>query len=395
MWLIDRDTDGVNTKRTPLPAPLRDALVRWYVGKGVRADEEAGIELVQQARIGKKWIACDCLEHFESPPILTPAFLSEAETYYLRRLTGSGRPEHKPACPFFRDAATNRISEVRSAAMAAEPAEGYFEVLRPAPEKLAKRPENETIDDRTRQAAVPRLARLLWRLMDLAGVARISSPVVGHKSSISGEFSSLVRAAARINVAPGVELGRVLWTHAEGLHSGRAFERLGRLKQSWPRGHASQGFLILFSPRVHGHVIEVAGGDPVMVANRVQSSATRDNKVSGPFLVLVVLGEYPEAKGFAALRAYAQPIFSGRHFFPILSDGDREIVREVFRARSILESRGIHFHFERPLFDMATPLGLCRPEFLVEARSVLTGAPSCWIRLVRPPLPSLRCDFVS
>lgn len=163
MWLIDRQGDGQKGRRIPLPDLVRSALVRWYMGEGSRGDEEAGIALVQQARIGAKWIACDCLGPDTRPPVLTPAFLSEAETYYLRRLTGADRPEHRPQCPFFREQATNRISEIRTPHSPADPPEGYFEVLRPAPEKLAQKPQADSIDDRTRNATVPRLARLLWR----------------------------------------------------------------------------------------------------------------------------------------------------------------------------------------------------------------------------------------
>src|SRR3546814_6896348 len=100
--------------------------VRWYAGKGSRHDEEAGIMLVQQARIGEKWIARDCLQSGESTPILTPAFLSEAETYYLRRLTSTDRPEHHPDCPFFREQDTNPISEVHHPDSAAHPPIGSF-----------------------------------------------------------------------------------------------------------------------------------------------------------------------------------------------------------------------------------------------------------------------------
>src|SRR3546814_9943121 len=103
MWLIPLRTNGLGSGRIPLPQPVRDALVRWYAGKGSRHDKEAGIMLVQQARIGEKWIACDCLQSGESPPILTLAFLYEAATYYLRRLTSTDRPEHHHDCPFFRE----------------------------------------------------------------------------------------------------------------------------------------------------------------------------------------------------------------------------------------------------------------------------------------------------
>lgn len=101
MWLVDRDSDGLSGERIALPSPLRTALVRWYIGIGDRGDEEAGILLVQQARVGGKWIGCDCLGEDAPPPILTPAFLSEAETFYLRRLTGASRPVHRLDCPFF------------------------------------------------------------------------------------------------------------------------------------------------------------------------------------------------------------------------------------------------------------------------------------------------------
>jgi hypothetical protein len=161
MWLVDRDTSGEGPDRIPLPGPLRAALVRWYVGDGDHGDEQAGIRLVQNARVGHKWLACDCLGRGIAPPILTPAYLSEAETYYLRRLTGTKRAEHRDDCPFFRDQATARISEVRTRHAPAKPPEGFFEVLKPAPEKLSQRPEDDSTDDRTRNAATPKLARQL------------------------------------------------------------------------------------------------------------------------------------------------------------------------------------------------------------------------------------------
>lgn len=185
MWLIHRDTDGNSRDRIPLPVPLREALVRWYVGEGSFHDEQAGVTLVQNARIGQRWIACDCLGHDKAPPILTPAYLSEAETYYLRRLTSTKRPEHRAECPFFRDQATNRITEVRSQNTPTDPPSGFFEVLRPAPEKLSQRPDDDSLDDRTRNASTPRLARLLWRLLDNAGCNRIAPLSLGYEWSIT------------------------------------------------------------------------------------------------------------------------------------------------------------------------------------------------------------------
>lgn len=374
MWLIDRDTNGVGGRRILLPPPLREALVRWYVGEGSRGDEEAGITLVKNARIGAKWIACDCLAADHAPPILTPAFLSEAETYYLRRLTSTKRPEHREDCPFFRDQVTHRITEVRSRETPADPPAGFFEVLRPAPEKLAQRPEEDPSDDRTRHASVPRLARLLWRLIDAAGTNRV--PPEQHESepaSIKREFEALGRAAAKIEIAPGIQLGRAFWTHANALHSRRAYAMLRQLAKRWPNGHAPQGFMALFSPQFRGHVVDVPGAEPIHVANRVQSPSVRGNLIKGPFLVLVVAGEYPEAHGYAPLRAYAQPIFSGQRFVPIDSEFERSVLRELLAARRQLDHAGIDLAIEKPVFDRLTTQGACRPDFLLEAHSRATG----------------------
>ena len=373
MWLIERETDGHGPNRIPLPVPLREALVRWYVGEGTIRDEQAGITLVQNARIGHRWIACDCLGAKEPPPILTPAFLSEAETYYLRRLTSTKRPEHRPDCPFFREQVTSRLSETRSHTTPADPPSGFFEVLRPAPEKLAQRPEDDAVDDRTRTASVPRLARLLWRLMDNAGSNRIAPLAYGAEWSIKESFGAIGRAASRIEIAPGIELTRALWTHARPLQAKVVYAALRELAPKWPRDHAPQGFVLLFAPSFRGHEIHVPGGEPVTIANRVQSPSVRGNRIGGPFLVLVVAGEYPEAHGYAPLRAYAQPIYNGRLFVPVDSDFERRVLAQILACQRTLHARRVDLAIGKPLFDTMTPAGPCRPDFILEARSRVTG----------------------
>lgn len=373
MWLIHRDTDGKGPNRIKLPQPLREALVRWYVGQGTFHDEQAGITLVQNARIGHRWIACNCLGAEAAPPILTPAFLSEAETYYLRRLTSEKRPEHRPDCPFFRDQVTNRITEVRSRNTPTDPPAGFFEVLRPAPEKLSQRPEEDSNDDRTRNASTPRLARLLWRLMDTAGSNSIPPIGAGPEWSIKEAFAAILGAAGKIEIAPGIELGRAIWTHARPLEAKVVYAMLRRLAENWPKAHAPQGFVLLYSTAIQGHKIYVPDGPPVEIANRVQSPSVRGNRISGPFLVLVVAGEYPEAHGYAPLRGYAQPIYNGRLFVPVESDFERKTLKRILEAQRLLRSQSVDLAIGKPLFDTMTPDGQCRPDFILEGRSRETG----------------------
>ncbi len=371
MWLIDRDTQGLDGSRIPLPPIVREALVRWYVGDGTHHDESAGISLVQQARIGMKWIACDCLGRDKAPPILTPAYLSEAETYYLRRLTQ--RPEHSEDCPFFRDQATNRITEVRSRATANDPPAGFFSVLKPAPENLSKRPEGDATDDRTRNASTPRLARLLWRLLDTSGVNVIAPLSACREWSIRENFAAIGRATAKIEIAPGIELARAFWTHHRPLAAKAVYATLRRLSNDWPSEHEPQGFVLLYSKGHKATEIYLSNGERVSVANRVQSPAVRGHPVYGPFLTMIVVGKYPEARGYSPLRAYAQPIYNGRLFVPVDSQLERDALRDILEAQLILHRRDVDLAIRKPIFDSQTPEGNCRPDFILEARSRRTG----------------------
>ncbi|WP_375383194.1 hypothetical protein [uncultured Sphingomonas sp.] len=377
MWLIDRDTDGIDASRILLPAPLQQALVRWYVGGGTHHDEQAGITLVQQARIGHKWIACDCLDQGARPPILTPAFLSEADTYYLRRLTSSKRPEHRSDCPFLRNQVTLRIIEARLRMTPADPPSGFFEVLRPAPERLAQAPDDDTNDDRHRHrhrhASTPRLARLLWRLMDAGGASLVAPLRYGDEWSIRAAFANLGAAAAKTEIAPRFELARAFWTNPRALQSKATYAQLRELAKHWPKDHAPQGFLLLYVPHFKGHEITLPDGTTIGIANRIQSPSVRGNHIPGPYLVLVVIGEYPESRGYAPLRAYAQPIFNGCRFVPVESDFERKTMRCLLDCQKILHVHGVDAAIGKPLFDTMTRLGPCRPDFMVEARSRTTG----------------------
>lgn len=390
MWLIEHGVVGAEGPRIPVPALLKKALVRWYVGKGSRADEEAGIMLVQQARLGRKWIACDCRGAAGPPPIITPAFLSEAETYYLRRLTSRDRPEHHCDCPFFRDQATNRITQVPRRNETGNDPPAYFSVLRPAPEKLARRPEVDASDDRTRQAPTPRLARLLWRLIDLAALNRCHAMRLEAPLSIASEFKALTSVTGAIEVAPSIELARVFSSHPQALRSHELFAKLRPLEKRWPAGHEPQAFLALFAHKIQGASLFVADGPPITLVNRIQSPSTSENHIGGPYLVLIVVGQYPDTRGYAALRGYAQPIYSGQRFLPIETGFERDAIRNILAARTMLDRAGIDLYLEKPLADFLTPTGPCRPTFLLETRSRTSGE----IRQIAVELFDRRSDFV-
>lgn len=373
MWLIPRDTNGRSSDRIPLPQQLRAALTRWYSGDGSQRDQQAGVTLMKNARIGDKWIACGCLGADTNPPILTPALLSEAETYYLRRLTGAKRPEHRPDCPFFRDQVTHKTITINSPATPVERPSGFFEVLRPAPDRLSQRPEEESEGDRIRNKPTPRLARLLWRLMDNAGSNSVAPLSIVTDHSIASEFASIGRITTKMEIAPGIELARAFWTHPRPLQSNMVYATLRRLAADWPKTHAPQGFVLLYAPSIDGNEVHVPNSDPVEVRTPIQGPSIHGKRVKGPFLVIIVAGDTPERRGYAPLRAYAQPIYSGRMFVPVDSDYERSVMRAILDCQRHLHSRDVDMAIQKPLFDSMTPDGPCRPDFMIEARSNQTG----------------------
>src|SRR3546814_15887894 len=103
--------------------------------------------------------------------------------------------------------------------------------------------------------------------------------------------------------------------------------------------------------------IQVSGFDPVVIANRVQSPSVRGNPIKGPYLVLIVAGQYPEAHGYAPLRAYAQPIASGRRFIPLHSEFARAVLRTLIKLRMTFDTSAISLAIARSVLNTLTPIG--------------------------------------
>ena len=377
MWLVPRDTRGLQ-QRTPVPEVVREALVRWYMGEGDDSDHRASVITVVKARDNNQWIACSCQGDTEPPPLLSPAYLSEAETYYLRRLTSvrQRRPEHALDCPFYREQAPPRIREKATATPRTinEP-DGMFSAHRLAPEKLAQMPDEAEPDDRTRGVAIPRLARLLWLLMEMAHVNVVEPLEAGEPrtTSMASEFAAMRRAADRVEIAPGIPLSRHFYTHIDPYERGIVFAKLRQAAKKWPSGHAPQAFLLLYAIDISGTTITLAEGRELEVKNRIRHIGVHQRQLGAPYLVLAVVGEHNPREGYAALRAYAQPIARPSNFVAVHNGAERQTIVGLLDLQYRLRRRGIGIGFKRLLFDVATSAGDMRPDMLLDLRDFRTG----------------------
>lgn len=364
MWLVGKDTTG-KTGRVAISDELKAALVRWYTGRGSEADHRASVSLVSTARENHKWIACDCLGAERPPPLMSAAYLSFQETYYLRRLTS--RPGHEPGCPFHLPQAPPRIREtVKDSLYAIGLPKGLFSAHQKAPEKLAQRPEDIEPDDRSRGVAIPRLGKLLWLLLERAGSNILRElPATGRRAgSISEEMRHLKSAAQGLDIAPGIRLSDHLYTNAIDYEKRRIHARLRAAAETWPSEFAPQAFLLLEASEVTSSEV-VTGLGTVEIRNRIQHTGIIRAEVEPPFLVLAVVGEHSRREGYLALRAYAQPVFSGNQFVPAEREHDRDVLRALQQAQYELRRLGVRMAVKKVLFDITLAAGSARPDFLV------------------------------
>lgn len=364
MWKVSKLHHGTEPSREPIAADVHAAVLRWYTGHGSDADEAIGVNLVQQLRARHGWLACDCLGATVRPPLLTPAYMTEAGTYYFKRLTVAPRPAHTPTCPFHREQVIRSIGPRTDERPPRKEPDGFFAVLKPLRERLAQRPDevDETVPS---QPSIPRLARLLWQLTERAGTNRIAAIDERPRPSIKIEFDDLKHAAEDLFIAPGVPLAKLLFTHPSQLHSKLIYAQLRAAAIRWPSGSEPQAFLLTYATGIAGREIHFSTGDPVLVASPVKKLPSTDS-VAGPYLVMVAIGHHAPVHGFAPVRAYAQPIYNGTSFVPVDTEAQRTLLRVLLQLQWTLRTEQISTRIKRPLFDLETELVACQPAYLLE-----------------------------
>jgi hypothetical protein len=119
--------------------------------------------------------------------------------------------------------------------------------------------------------------------------------------------------------------------------------------------------------------VTLAGGRELIVKNRIRHIGVHQRRIGPPFLVLAVIGEHNPREGYAALRAYAQPVARPSNFIAVHNAAERETIVGLLDLQYRLRRRGIGIGFKRLLFDVATSAGEVRPDLLLDLRDFTTG----------------------
>ena len=346
------------------------ALARVKQGIDLPGADPVFSATVASARDKRLWILCDCRDGKPGErPVIVPVRIKETGQLHL---TNIGRAEvpHAEGCPF----APGEDARRR------KPAIVFGDVLRPVAARRVRADGEEPGKGPRRRLTGPgtdsqssTLAGHLHRLMRAASLHRLS---VAEGFASPGDWLAAIRRAAGTFRSPeDIVVSKLLFTDPKSWASGHAAGVLDRLEPPGQEGKLS-GWLCWLARDIDGS--EVNRDHPalghVRVLGDVAFPTVMGGRVEGPWLFMGEVGRSPNTGRWQCLAACARPIASARCPVPVDSQGER---RALGALRSLIQSLetdaelgealggAVRIDLEKPLFDIRTVRGPCRPDFIL------------------------------
>jgi len=356
------------------------ALRAWYGDSASSGEKAIALAVIRRAKVMNGWIECDCLT-CQSQPLLAP--IRQEHTYSLRRLTSMDRdpfrqkerPNHTSTCPFHVDkdatpALLDRRYHIRPLRKSDR---SYIDALPALPDRLADVANHDINRSPERSDRPSKLGGILWRLLDDAGVNVVPPLQDDHDLTLRNQLSRLRASAKKLRVLRTWSFNALLSTWAADYWTpeSRWQRLLETSRPDWPGTLRRTGFMLLFAKSVSAQAIMPASSSrPIDVLGKVRQPLRGDPARRGPYLCLLNVDFGDDDEGSVrAIQAYAQPVYNGDTLFPVESGFERDVSHLLFWLQaSLLEGvPDLRIKITKPLFAAETPLGPCRPDFVLEA----------------------------
>lgn len=356
------------------------ALRAWYGNAAYNEDEAIALSVIRRAKVMDGWIECDCLSA-RLQPLLAP--IQQERTFTLRRLTPKEeephrheeRPNHAQTCPFHVDrdavpALFDRHFHIRPVPRSERT---YVDALPAIPDRLADVTDHDSARSTERNDRPSRLGAILWRMLDKAGTNVIPPLQDDPDLSLANQLSRLRAAAKELRVLRTWTLNALLSTwSADYWNPDSRWQRLLQTSRpDWPEKLRRTGFMLLFAKSVSAQeIMPAAVARTIDVFGKVRQPLRGDPASRGPFLTLLNVDFQDDDEGpVRAVQAYAQPIYNGDTLFPVESGFERDVSHLLFWLQSSLFEAvpELRITITKPLFASETPIGPCRPDFVIEA----------------------------
>ena len=355
------------------------ALRAWYGNAASRDDEATALAVIRRVKVMNGWIECDCVKG-RHQPLLAP--IQQERTFTLRRLTAKDqapgqndeRPNHAPSCPFHvdKDAYPNLFDRGFHLRPLPRSDRNYIDALPAIPTRLADASGQDPSRSTERNDRPSRLGGILWRMLEKAGTNVVPPLQDDPDLKLGSQLARLRSAARELRVLRTWTLNALLSTWAGDYWNpdSRWQQLLASSRPDWPEGLRRTGFMLLFSTSVSTQAIMPASSSRTMdVLANVRQPLRGDPASRGPFLTLLNVDFQEDDEGpVRAMQAYAQPVSSGDTLFPVESGFERDVSHLLFWLQQSLfdAAPDLRTTIVKPLFALETPIGLCRPDFVLE-----------------------------
>jgi hypothetical protein len=355
------------------------ALRAWYANAASNDDEAIALAVIRRVKVMNGWIECDCLQG-RHQPLLAP--IQQERTFTLRRLTAKDevpdqhdkRPNHAESCPFHVDKDADPALFDRGFHLRPLPRSdrNYVDALPAIPTRLADVSGQDPSHSTERNDRPSRLGGILWRMLEKAGTNVIPPLQDDPDLKLGNQLARLRSAARELSVLRTWTLNALLSTWAGDYWNpdSRWQQLLANSRPDWPEGLRRTGFMLLFSTSVSTQAIMPASSSRTMdVLAKVRQPLRGDPASRGPFLTLLNVDFQEDDEGpVRAVQAYAQPVYNGDTLFPVESGFERDVSHLLFWLQQSLFDAAPELRISviKPLFAAETPIGLCRPDFVLE-----------------------------
>ena len=372
MWLIPKGRSDPEDAGARIAPEVAGFIRKDHAAMATDVEAEAVSQLVHDAHLFGKWIACDCRQVEAVYPLMCPVLMSDRGTYYLRNLNAANRPLHHQGCELRIERASRRKPGKPNHSSGFHPLEGKVQILRaertlPVAVGGEARPEQEPGG---RSQSIPSLRRLLLTLLQKAGTHRLAAQVEGDEHKLTAQLREVSLAADELELGAGISLSQMLCTYLKAFESNRFYAQMRTVQKGgeWPNRRPLEGFVIAYAETIGEDWIDPLFGNRIQVRGRVKAPSIQGTTVTGPYVVIIHIGERSKKAGLEPLQAWAEPTY-WKTLAPVDSEHEREMwkILKRVRYRALDAGRVQGFAIVKPIFDIDTDLGSCRPDFLIQA----------------------------
>jgi hypothetical protein len=221
-------------------------------------------------------------------------------------------------------------------------------------------PLERTLSGASNQHRRGRLARLLFSLLDDAGLTQAKP---GESRSIAQQFAASRDVAGDRELDAGIALSRFLCTYPPAL--AEFTERVAKVPAERFRHSRPHGVLVGIAVDAGKGRIVPEHGEPFEVAGEISIFAEQDGHDAGrrmtpgeraPYVMACIVGRrHPDAP-VQVLRAYLHPCMARSWLLPVDSNHERATLRQLLSiGHKLRVGRQILLTIDKPVFDLSPP----------------------------------------